>query len=50
MFMIQGHHFSMLQHETEKLKSDIEKMCSELKYEIDKLTAGQRLDLNLERG
>ncbi|WOG95202.1 hypothetical protein DCAR_0414508 [Daucus carota subsp. sativus] len=36
----QGHHFSMLQHETEKLKSDIEKM----------LTAGQRLDLNLERG
>ncbi|KAL1818361.1 protein FMP32, mitochondrial [Daucus carota subsp. sativus] len=46
----QGHHFSMLQHETEKLKSDIEKMRSELKYEIDKVTAGQRLDLNLERG
>lgn len=46
----QGHHFSMLQHETEKLKGDIEKMRSELKYEIDKVTAGQRLDLNLERG
>ncbi|KAL6576081.1 hypothetical protein OROHE_000552 [Orobanche hederae] len=57
----QDHHFSMLQHETEKLKSDIdkmsdklkndiEKMRSELRYEIDKVTAGQRLDLNLERG
>ncbi|XP_034682989.1 protein FMP32, mitochondrial-like [Vitis riparia] len=46
----QGHHFSLLQHETEKLQSDIEKMRSELRYEIDKVTAGQRLDLNLERG
>ncbi|PSS21370.1 hypothetical protein CEY00_Acc10413 [Actinidia chinensis var. chinensis] len=47
----QEHHFSLLQHETEKLRSDdIEKMCSELRYEIDKVTAGQRLDLNLERG
>ena len=46
----QGHHFSLLQHETEKLRNDIEKMRSELRYEIDKLTAGQRLDLNLERG
>ncbi|RVX16787.1 Protein FMP32, mitochondrial [Vitis vinifera] len=46
----QGHHFSLLQHETEKLRSDIEKMRSELRYEIDKVTAGQRLDLNLERG
>ncbi|KAL3630110.1 hypothetical protein CASFOL_023094 [Castilleja foliolosa] len=44
------HHFSLLQHETEKLKNDIEKMRSELRYEIDKVTAGQRLDLNLERG
>lgn len=46
----QEHHFSLLQHETEKLKSDIEKMRSELRYEVDKVTAGQRLDLNLERG
>ncbi|PSS36536.1 hypothetical protein CEY00_Acc01052 [Actinidia chinensis var. chinensis] len=46
----QEHHFSLLQHETEKLRSDIEKMRSELRYEIDKVTAGQRLDLNLERG
>lgn len=46
----QEHHFSMLQRETEKLRNDIEKMRSELRYEIDKVTAGQRLDLNLERG
>ncbi|KAK8965195.1 hypothetical protein KSP40_PGU005813 [Platanthera guangdongensis] len=44
------HHFSSLQRETEKLRVDIEKMRSELRYEIDKVTAGQRLDLNLERG
>lgn len=46
----QEHHFSLLQRETEKLKGDIEKMRSELRYEVDKVTAGQRLDLNLERG
>ncbi|KAI7747436.1 hypothetical protein M8C21_000137 [Ambrosia artemisiifolia] len=46
----QENHFSMLQRETEKLRNDIEKMRSELRYEIDKVTAGQRLDLNLERG
>ncbi|KAK6778132.1 hypothetical protein RDI58_024850 [Solanum bulbocastanum] len=44
------HHFSLLQREIEKLRNDIEKMRSELRYEVDKLTAGQRLDLNLERG
>ncbi|XP_015170420.1 protein FMP32, mitochondrial-like isoform X2 [Solanum tuberosum] len=48
--MIQEHHFSLLQRELEKLRNDIEKMRSELRYEVDKLTAGQRLDLNLERG
>ncbi|CAL9087905.1 unnamed protein product [Musa textilis] len=46
----QDHHFALLQRETEKLRVDIEKMRSELRYEIDKVTAGQRLDLNLERG
>ncbi|KVH92321.1 protein FMP32, mitochondrial-like [Cynara cardunculus var. scolymus] len=46
----QENHFSLLQRETEKLKSDIEKMRNELRYEIDKVKAGQRLDLNLERG
>lgn len=29
--MMQGHHFSLLQRETEKLKDDIEKMRSELR-------------------
>ncbi|KAG8386556.1 hypothetical protein BUALT_Bualt03G0160600 [Buddleja alternifolia] len=46
----QDHHFSLLQHETKNSKSDIEKMRSELRYEIDKVTAGQHLDLNLEKG
>lgn len=46
----QEQHFSSLLRETEKLHNDIEKMRSELRYEIDKVTAGQRLDLNLERG
>ncbi|KAH9291571.1 hypothetical protein KI387_043244, partial [Taxus chinensis] len=44
------HHFSSLQRGTEKLRTDIDRMRSELRYEIDKVTAGQRLDLNLERG
>ncbi|KAH7517747.1 hypothetical protein FEM48_Zijuj09G0097100 [Ziziphus jujuba var. spinosa] len=47
---LQEHNFSMLQRETEKLHGDIEKMRSELRYELDRVTAGQRLDLNLERG
>ncbi|GMP31869.1 hypothetical protein CsSME_00005913 [Camellia sinensis var. sinensis] len=48
--MQKDNHFSLLQHETEKLRIDIENMRTELRYEIDKVTAGQRLDLNLERG
>ncbi|CAM6096582.1 unnamed protein product [Calypogeia fissa] len=46
----QEHHFSLLQRETERLRTDIDKMRSELRYEVDKVTAGHRLDLNLERG
>ncbi|KAB5529491.1 hypothetical protein DKX38_019572 [Salix brachista] len=46
----QEHHFSLLQHETEKFRGDIEKMRNELKYEIDMVTGGQCLDLTLERG
>ncbi|CAL9164277.1 unnamed protein product [Musa hybrid cultivar] len=45
----QDHHYALLQRETEKLRVDIEKMRSELRYEINKVTVGQRLDLNLER-
>ncbi|KAF5751067.1 hypothetical protein HS088_TW02G00077 [Tripterygium wilfordii] len=46
----QEHHFSMLKSETEKLQDSIEKMRSDLRFKIDNVTAGQRLDLNLERG
>ncbi|KAL3515103.1 hypothetical protein ACH5RR_022005 [Cinchona calisaya] len=46
----QEHHFSLLQRETEKLRNDIDKMRNDLRHEIDKVTAGQRLDLNLEKG
>ncbi|KAM0935152.1 putative Coiled-coil domain-containing protein [Dioscorea sansibarensis] len=42
--------FSLPQLETEKHRNDIKEMCSDLRYEIDKVTAGQHLDLNLERG
>lgn len=41
---------SIIQRETEKLRTDIEKLRSEMRYEMDKVSAGQRLDLNLERG
>lgn len=35
VIMMQGHHFAMLQHETEKLKGDIEKMRSELRFVME---------------
>lgn len=41
---------SGVQRETEKVRTDIDKLRSEMRYEMDKVTAGQRLDLNLERG
>ncbi|KAL6346519.1 hypothetical protein AAG906_000137 [Vitis piasezkii] len=42
--------FSLLQRETEKLRNDIDKMRIDVRHEMDKITAGHRLDLNLERG
>ncbi|PRW60283.1 Mitochondrial calcium uniporter regulator 1 [Chlorella sorokiniana] len=36
--------------DTERLQANLEKIRSEIRYEIDKLTASQRLDLNLEKG
>lgn len=46
----QDFNLALLQRENEKLRNDIDKMRSELRYEVDKVTAGQRLDLNLEKG
>ena len=34
----------------ERQQSFLDKMRAEVKHEIDKLTASQRLDLNLEKG
>lgn len=71
--LLQENRLSLLQHEIEKVRNDVEKGRSELRfvwwissfivnpsfevlhfikcrYEIDKVAAGQRLDLNLERG
>jgi chromosome segregation ATPase len=36
--------------DAERLQASLEKLRSEIRYEIDKLTASQRLDLNLEKG
>ena len=36
--------------DTERLQSSLDKIKTEVRYEIDKLTASQRLDLNLEKG
>ncbi|RMZ56521.1 hypothetical protein APUTEX25_001368 [Auxenochlorella protothecoides] len=36
--------------DTERLQDGLEKIRSEIRYEVDKLTASQRLDLNLEKG
>ncbi|XP_077226028.1 protein FMP32, mitochondrial-like isoform X2 [Tasmannia lanceolata] len=46
----QEHHVSWSQREIEKLRPNIEKLRIDMRYEIDKVTAGYRLDLNLERG
>lgn len=39
-----------IQRDIEKLRTDIDKLRSEMRFEMDKVSAGQRLDLNLERG
>lgn len=36
--------------EIERLQANLDKVKSEIRYEVDKLTASQRLDLNLEKG
>ena len=37
-------------HNPTSTQGNLEKVRSEVRYEVDKLTASQRLDLNLEKG
>jgi len=39
-----------LQRDIERQQVELEKLKTELKYEVDKVISGHRLDLNLERG
>jgi len=41
---------STMQKEIEATKQELAKLRTEIRYELDKLIAGQRLDLNLEKG
>ncbi|KAK9806847.1 hypothetical protein WJX72_004812 [[Myrmecia] bisecta] len=43
-------HLASLTRDTERLTANLEKIRAEIRYEVDKLTASQRLDLNLEKG
>eukprot|EP00898_Chlorokybus_atmophyticus_P006728 jgi/Chlat1/7056/Chrsp56S06672 len=43
-------HTTSVNRDTDRLRNDIDKLKVEMKYEIDKLTASQKLDLNLEKG
>jgi hypothetical protein len=46
----QDMHLATLQKDLERQQNYLDKMRSEVRHEIDKLTASQRLDLNLEKG
>lgn len=46
----QDMHLATLQKDLERQSNYLDKMRSEVRHEIDKLTASQRLDLNLEKG
>lgn len=46
----QDMHHTTLNRESERLANDVSKVRSEIRYEVEKLTASQRLDLNLEKG
>eukprot|EP00475_Leptophrys_vorax_P032707 TRINITY_DN5082_c0_g2_i3.p1 TRINITY_DN5082_c0_g2~~TRINITY_DN5082_c0_g2_i3.p1 ORF type:complete len:191 (+),score=31.42 TRINITY_DN5082_c0_g2_i3:222-794(+) len=50
MVNVQDLKFAGIHREVEGLKTDLDKVKNEIRYEVDKVTAGQRLDLNLERG
>eukprot|EP00878_Enallax_costatus_P018894 GHUV01019917.1.p1 GENE.GHUV01019917.1~~GHUV01019917.1.p1 ORF type:complete len:162 (+),score=31.35 GHUV01019917.1:682-1167(+) len=46
----QDMHLATLQKDLDRQSNYLDKMRSEVRHEIDKLTASQRLDLNLEKG
>eukprot|EP00775_Hariotina_reticulata_P002449 gene2449-2752_t len=46
----QDMHLATLQKDLDRQTNYLDKMRSETRHEIDKLTASQRLDLNLEKG
>eukprot|EP00210_Caulerpa_lentillifera_P002571 g2466.t1 len=46
----QDMHLSAVTKDTERLQGSLERMRTDVKHDIDKLTASQRLDLNLEKG
>lgn len=50
IYKAQDMHVTTLNRESERLSNDVVKVRSDIKYEVDKLTASQRLDLNLEKG
>lgn len=46
----QDMHLATLQKDLDRQQNFLDKTRSEVRHEIDKLTASQRLDLNLEKG
>lgn len=46
----QENRVTAVHRDLEKLRTDIDKLRSEIRFEMEKVSAGQRLDLNLERG
>jgi hypothetical protein len=43
-------HLATLHKDLERQQAYLEKIKADLRHEIDKLSASQRLDLNLEKG
>lgn len=43
-------HLASLMRDTERLTTNLGNLRNEIRYEVEKLTASQRLDLNLEKG
>ncbi|KNE60524.1 hypothetical protein AMAG_18554 [Allomyces macrogynus ATCC 38327] len=48
--MLEKNDFAILKSETERLTTELEKLKQKLREEMNRLQAGVRLDLNLEKG